>query len=65
MYNSSAPIVLLERPWLWRTVLAVMMIALLVSPNAQAQSTERSQLRTIGQVQHPPIDEMSGIVRSR
>jgi hypothetical protein len=42
-----------------------MIITLLVSPNAQAQSTERSQLRTIGQVQYPPIDEMSGIVRSR
>ena len=41
------------------------MTTLLVSPNAQAQSAERSQLRTIGQVQHPPINEMSGIVRSR
>lgn len=53
-----------SRSWLAVTF-APLLFLLLFSPTGFAQSEAGPALTRVGEVKHPPVDEMSGIVRSR
>jgi hypothetical protein len=46
------------------TALGILLLGLLVPEMGEAQPTDGATLEHVGRVTHPPVDEMSGIVRS-